>query len=227
MTGPAQHAVGEMGSPPLGLPPVVARRRAQWVPGACTRPQSRSLETWISTPMEAASPLGAMGHRPASARGSPPRQASRAPPGVEQGAMTSRTNHRLESQEQVGPMPLLLSALPLRRQGAIERSLAGEPMEAICRERGGSKSWWYQWKKRSEASKPDWFQERSRRPRSTPTQTSKALARASVHVRDSLARGESHGVSAQGIREHLGRHYGEPLPSRRTLSRILKRYPRR
>jgi putative transposase len=141
--------------------------------------------------------------------------------------MTSRTNHHSESPEQVGTTPLRLSALPLRRQGAIERYLAGDPIEAICREMGCSKSWLYKWKKRYEVSKPDWFQERSRRPRSTPTHTSEALERAIVHLRDSLSRGESRGVSAQVIREHLCRHHGEPLPSRRTIYRILKRYPRR
>src|SRR6266571_1321531 len=146
---------------------------------------------------------------------------------TEKCAMTSRTNHHAERQEQIGNMPAPLSALHLRRQGAIERYLAGDPIEAICREMGCAKSWLYTWKKRYEASKPDWVQERSRRPRSTPTQMSEALARAIVHLRDSLSRGESHGVSAQGIREHLCRHHGEPLPLRRTISRILQRYPRR
>jgi hypothetical protein len=54
-----------------------------------------------------------------------------------------------------------------------------------------------------------------------------ALERAIVHLRDRLSLGESRGVSAQVIREHLRRHHGEPLPSRRTIYRILKRYPRR
>jgi hypothetical protein len=140
--------------------------------------------------------------------------------------MTSRTNHHSESPEQVGTTPLLLSALHLRRQGAIERYLAGDPIEAICREMGCSKSWLYKWKKRYEASKPTWLQERSRRPRSTPTQTPEALERAIVLLRDSLSRGESRRVSAQVIREHLRRHHVESLPSRRTIYRILKRHPR-
>jgi len=78
-------------------------------------------------------------------------------------------------------MPALLSALQLRRQDAIERSLAGEPIEAICREMGCSKSWLYNWKKRYEASTPTWFQECSRRPKRTPTHTPEALERAIVH----------------------------------------------
>jgi transposase-like protein len=140
--------------------------------------------------------------------------------------MTSRTNHHSESPEQVGTTPLLLSALHLRRQGAIERYLAGDPIEAICREMGCAKSWLYKWKKRYEASKPTWLQERSRRPSSTPTQTPEALERAIVLLRDSLSRGESRRVSTQVIREHLRRHHVASLPSRRTIYRILKRHPR-
>src|SRR5712691_344137 len=125
---------------------------------------------------------------------------------TEKCAMTSRTNHHAERQEQIGNMPAPLSALHLRRQDAIERYLAGDPIEAICREMGCSKSWLSTWKNRYEASKPNWFQERSRRPRITP---------------------ESRSVSAQVIREHLRRHHVASLPSRRTISRILKRHPRR
>jgi transposase-like protein len=141
--------------------------------------------------------------------------------------MTSRTNRHSERQEQGDLMPAPLSALHLRRQGAIERYLAGDPIETICRELGCSKSWLYKWKNRYEASKPTWFQERSRRPRSTPTQTPEALARTIVHLRDSVSPAASRSVSAQVIREHLGRHHVESLPSLRTIYRILQRHPRR
>ena len=38
-------------------------------------------------------------------------------------------------------MPAQLSALPLRRQAAVKRSLADDPIEAICRKLGCSRSW--------------------------------------------------------------------------------------
>jgi transposase-like protein len=141
--------------------------------------------------------------------------------------MTSRTNHRSESQAQGGPRPEPLSALHQRRQDAIERYLTGAPIETICREMGCAKSWLYKWKNRYEASTPTWFQERSRRPRSTPTHTPEALERAIVCLRDSLSPGESRSVSAHVIWEHLRRHHVASLPSRRTISRILKRHPRK
>jgi transposase-like protein len=41
-----------------------------------------------------------------------------------------------------------LSARHLRRPDAIERYLAGDPIETICREMGCSKSWLYKWTNR-------------------------------------------------------------------------------
>ncbi len=38
-------------------------------------------------------------------------------------------------------MPAQLSALQLRRQAAVKRSLADDPMEAICRTLGCARSW--------------------------------------------------------------------------------------
>ena len=146
---------------------------------------------------------------------------------TEKCAMTSRTNHHAERQEQIGNMPATLSALHLRRQDASECYLAGDPIEAICREMGCSTRWLSQWKKRYEANKLTWLQERSRRPRITPTQTPAALERAIVRFRDSVSPGESRRVSAQVIREHLRRHHAASLPSRRTISRILQGHPRR
>src|SRR5712691_5600203 len=87
---------------------------------------------------------------------------------TEKCAMTSRTNHHGDRQDQIGNMPAPLSALQLRRQDAVKRYLAGDPIAAICRELGCSKSWLYKWKTRYEAPEPTWSQERSRRPSAPP-----------------------------------------------------------
>ena len=141
--------------------------------------------------------------------------------------MTSRTNRHAEGRKLGSPDAGASSDLKQRRQLAVERYLDGAPIEVICQEMGCAKSWLYKWKNRYQATDPAWSQERSRRPRSTPTQTPEALERAIVRLRDSVSPGESRSVSAQGIREHLRRHHVESLPSRRTISRILKRHPRR
>ena len=142
-------------------------------------------------------------------------------------AMTSRTNRHSGGHHQRGETRTAPSALQRQRQEVRARSLAGDPIEGICREMGCAKSWLSQWKKRYEANKLTWLQERSRRPRITPTQTPAALERAIVRFRDSVSPGESRRVSAQVIREHLRRHHAASLPSRRTISRILQRHPRR
>ena len=45
VSGPCTKAVGEMGSPPTGLPALVERRREHRVTGVCTRTERRSLAT--------------------------------------------------------------------------------------------------------------------------------------------------------------------------------------
>src|SRR2546425_9312203 len=138
---------------------------------------------------------------------------------TEKCAMTSRTNHHAERPEQIGNIPVPLSALQLRRQDAVKRSLAGDPIAAICRELGCSQSWLSTWKTRYKAPEPTWSQEHSRRPRTTPTKTPEAVEMAIVRRRGTLAPG----VSAQVIRDHLRRHQGESIPSRRTIYRMLNR----
>jgi len=75
------------------------------------------------------------------------------------------------------------SALPRRRQEALQRSLAGDPIAVICRERGGAKSWLSKWKHRYQVTEPAWFQEHARRPETTPTKTPDALEAEIVRLR--------------------------------------------
>src|SRR5262249_2501945 len=93
----------------------------------------------------------------------------------------------------------------------------------MCREMGCSKSWWYKWQKRYEGTDPEWLEERSRRPQSTPTKTLDALEAEIVRLHQTLLSGDLGPVSADGMREHLRQHGGDSIPSRRTIYRILKR----
>ena len=115
------------------------------------------------------------------------------------------------------------SALQRRRQEALKRSLAGDPIEVICQEMGCAKSWLYKWKHRYQGTEPAWFQEHSRRPETTPTKTPDALEAEIVRLRQTLAPDGSGTVSAGVIRDHLRQRRVESLPSRRTISRILNR----
>ena len=114
-------------------------------------------------------------------------------------------------------------ALQRRRQEVLERYLAGDPIEVICREMGCAKSWLYKWKNRYQVTEPDWFQKHSRRPETTPTKTPDTLEAAIVRLRHTLSPDGSGMVSAGVIRDHLRQHRIASIPSRRTIYRILNR----
>jgi transposase-like protein len=120
-------------------------------------------------------------------------------------------------------MRLSPAALQPRRQEAMERYRAGEPIEVICREMSCSKSWLYKWKNRYQVTESDWVEERSRRPQTSPTKTPEALEAEIVRLGQTLSPHGSGSVSADVIREHLRPHGGDWVPSRRTIYRILKR----
>ena len=137
--------------------------------------------------------------------------------------MISRTNRHAEGENPQGKTQCSSCILQRRRQEALERYVAGEPIAVMCREMGCSKSWLYKWKKRYEGTEPAWVEERSRRPQSTPTKTPEALAAEIVQLHQTLPSGGVGPVSADGIREHLRQHSGDSIPSRRTIYRLLKR----
>jgi len=120
-------------------------------------------------------------------------------------------------------MRLSPAALQQRREEALQRYLAGDPIEMICRETGCSKSWLYKWKKRHQCTEPDWVLEHSRRPESTPTKTPDALKAEILRLHQTLSPDGSGPVSADVIRGFLCQHGREPIPSRRTIYRILTR----
>jgi transposase len=137
--------------------------------------------------------------------------------------MTSRTNLDVDDENHRRKTPTLSLALERRRQEAVARYLAGDPIEVICRELGCAKSWLYKWKTRYEATAPDWFQEHSRRPETTLTKTPDALEAEIVWLRQALSPDGSGVVSAAVIRDQLRQQGGGSIPSRRTIYRILKR----
>ena len=110
-----------------------------------------------------------------------------------------------------------------RRKQAIDTYLAGDKVEDICRQLACAKSWLYKWRNRYDAQNPAWTQERSTRPKSHPTQTPEHVARAivSLHV---MLRHNGTGGSATAIMRALTQQGVEPVPSRRTMYRIVRRY---
>jgi len=111
----------------------------------------------------------------------------------------------------------------LRRQRALDRYLAGDPIEDICRELACSKSWLYKWRDRYLATDPSWSAERSRRPRTTQTKTSQRIAQVVVALRQTLVQ-QGKDCGAAAIQQALAQQGIEPVPSQRTIYRILHRY---
>lgn len=110
-----------------------------------------------------------------------------------------------------------------RRQRAIDRYLAGDPIEDICRELACSKSWLYKWRDRYLATDPSWSEELSRSPSTNPTKTPQRIEQAVVALRHTLAQ---HGkdCGAASIKQALEQQGIKPVPSQRTIYRILHRY---
>jgi len=110
-----------------------------------------------------------------------------------------------------------------RRKQAIDQYFAADKVEDICRQLACSKSWLYKWRNRYDATNPAWAQERSKRPKSHPTQTPEHIAQAVVSLHLTLHHhGTDGGVVA--IIPALAQQGGEPVPSRRTIYRILRRH---
>jgi len=109
-----------------------------------------------------------------------------------------------------------------RRHQALAKYLADDKVENICRHLACSKSWLYKWRSRYDATKATWAQERSTRPKSHPTQTPAHVEQAVVCRHQTLRRNGTGGAAA--IMQALVQQGIEPLPSRRTIYRILRRY---
>jgi transposase-like protein len=110
-----------------------------------------------------------------------------------------------------------------RRQQAIARYLAGDKIEAICRDMHCAKSWLYKWKARYQANDPDWATGLSTQPRRKPSQTPQPIEQSVVTLRRTLVQSGKRG-SAAAIQQGLKQQGIAPIPSLRTIYRILQHH---
>ncbi len=110
-----------------------------------------------------------------------------------------------------------------RRKQAVVRYLAGDKIEAICRDMICSKSWLYKWKDRYQADDLGWAKGLSTQPRHKPSQTPEPMAQRVVTLRRTLVQSGQRG-SAAAIQQGLQQQGIEPIPSLRTIYRILQRH---
>ncbi len=110
------------------------------------------------------------------------------------------------------------------RMLAIKRYCNGERISSIARSLGHSRQWVHKWIARYESRDElsDWHEERSRCPRSNPLQLSREIVGTVKMLRRNL---DEEGVfcGAQAIEWELRELGFDPLPSLRSINRILSR----
>ena len=109
------------------------------------------------------------------------------------------------------------------RHQALDHYLANDKIEDICRQLACAKSWLYKWRQRYDAANPAWSRERSTRPKPSPTQTPEPVVQAVVSLSVTL-RHHGTGCGATAILHALAQQGIKPMPSRRTLYRIIRHH---
>lgn len=109
------------------------------------------------------------------------------------------------------------------RRLAIERYLAKEAPEAIFKSLGRAKSWFFKWLGRYKTGAAEWYQNIPRRHHSDPQRTDKEIEEVIKHVRLELYNAGLF-CGAQAIRWRMEELCVEPLPSPRTICRVLVRH---
>jgi putative transposase len=106
---------------------------------------------------------------------------------------------------------------------AVERYGRGESISSICDSLHRSRAWFHKWWSRSQSGEPEWFRERSRRPASTPHRTAREIEDTVKRIRAKLD-GDQEFCGARAIRWEMESRGLQPLPSIRTIGRILARH---
>ena len=111
----------------------------------------------------------------------------------------------------------------LDRKRAVKRYFSGESPSAICKSMGYSRDWLYKWIDRFRPDDPRWAEELSRRPAKSPTRTADDSEDRVLSLRAELVSSELF-CGAQAIRWEMEARNLGPLPSVRTIDRILRRH---
>jgi putative transposase len=100
----------------------------------------------------------------------------------------------------------------------VERAAKGEPIAALCREFGVSRTTGHKWTKRFAERGYEGLDEESRRPKSAPLATAEEIVVAVLELR------QAHPTwGAEKLEIVLRRRFKEQTPSKRTVARILRR----
>ncbi|UCG63513.1 MAG: helix-turn-helix domain-containing protein [Deltaproteobacteria bacterium] len=108
------------------------------------------------------------------------------------------------------------------RKLAVKRVLKGESPSVICASLGRSRYWLYKWIKRFDPDNPIWSHDRSRRPINRPHRIPLEIEQIVKMIRLNLYNSDLF-CGAQAIRWEMEDMGVVPLPSERTINRILAR----
>ena len=108
------------------------------------------------------------------------------------------------------------------RRLAIKRYQQGESPINIYRDLKRTKQWFFKWLKRYQSGDPFWYRSRSQAPLSRPGQIDAVDRQRIAAIRQHLEAQPYSQVGVSAIKWELHKA-GAPIPSDRTINRILKR----
>lgn len=105
---------------------------------------------------------------------------------------------------------------------AMRRYEQGEPPKDIYTSLGKGKTWFFKWLKRFKSGDPNWADEQSRRPHTSPKKIDHKMEQTVIATRDQLVNTLYAPIGAQHICWEL-QEATEKLPSLATINRIIQR----
>jgi putative transposase len=105
---------------------------------------------------------------------------------------------------------------------AMRRYEQGESPKDIYISLGKGKTWFFKWLKRFKSGDPNWAQEQSRKPQTSPKKIDQKMEQAVIATRDQLVNTLYAPIGAQHICWEMQETSGQ-LPSVATINRVIKR----
>ena len=104
---------------------------------------------------------------------------------------------------------------------AVKRYLKGEFPKSIYTDLKCSKNWFFKWLRRYKSGDPEWYQDKSRAPLKSPTETSEIQRQRIISTRTHLESQKYAQIGPSAIKWELNKS-GLSFPSDSTIKRILK-----
>jgi putative transposase len=108
------------------------------------------------------------------------------------------------------------------RKQAIERYIKGEAPKLIYTDLGRSKNWFFKWLRRYKSGDANWYKDKSKAPKHSPTVISTTDKQRIISTRRQLESQKFAQIGASAIKWELSKS-GFDFPSDRTINRVLKR----